>query len=240
MSATHTRRMALRAGVAAVGALCAPAVALALPAPVVDPDAELFRLLDRWQETQNGRAAIDAAFDVVSERAHAAYAPRPDALWSGFNDQCTQLGARPTGREMRDDGGLRAFFHSGDVEALRAAPPVRRWVVAQDDTEKPRRELDLEGEARRQEIIAAHDRWMLDRRAVEDATGYTAALEASEGGVRALNAAEDAVKLCPPRTLAGLTRKAAWVADLLMQDAGDDDLGEVFARQVAAFGGVSV
>ncbi len=75
-------------------------------------------------------------------------------------------------------------------------------------------------EARRQEIVGAHEDWMEARRAVEDATGYTAAVEAETVAAAAFNAAEDDVKLHQPRTLAGLARKALWVADLLAREAG--------------------
>ncbi len=92
--------------------------------------------------------------------------------------------------------------------------------------------------ARRQEIVGSYETWMEARRAVEDATGYTAAVAAETAAADAFNAAEDDVKLHQPRTLAGLARKALCVADLLAREAGDDDLGEVLARQVAAFGGV--
>lgn len=102
----------------------------------------------------------------------------------------------------------------------------------------PVRVPDPAGEGRRREIVAAHDRWAADCRAAENACGYTRACEIEVATADALNDAEEAVKLCQPRTLGGLTQKALWVADLLARDAGDDDLAEVFARQVAAFGEV--
>ncbi|WP_237482861.1 hypothetical protein [Lichenibacterium dinghuense] len=42
----------------------------------------------------------------------------------------------------------------------------------------------------------------------------------------------------PARTLPGLRANSSWVADHVATDPyADDDLGEAFAREVAAFGG---
>lgn len=238
MSAPRTRRAALRAGAALAAALCAPAVALALPAPAVDLDAELFRLLEQHRAAEAAWDAEKEPYETIMARALAAYPPRPNALQSGFGDTVHGLGVRASGRGPESDGRTRMFWNFDDVEALRAAKPATRCIATGSDPGF-RYEINLAGEARRQEIIEAHDGWMRTRKAVEDATDYTAASAASEALAAALNAAEDAVKLCTPRTLAGLARKAAWVADLLAREAADDDLGEVFARQVAAFAGVS-
>ncbi len=206
--------------------------------PASDPDADLFALLDRWLAARAAWDATDDPLDEAQNRAKAAYPPRPDALWWN-GDFRFHLDAEASGRGVKPSGYPGSFYFPSDVEKLRASPPVTRWAIADDSVDPPPRESDPEGEARRQEIIAASDRWQAERRAVEDAAGYTAAVELAETLAKAWVAIDDALALCPPRTVAGIVRKAAWVADCLSKDIGRDDLGEVFARQVAAFGGVA-
>ena len=235
MNAPLSRR-ALLGATAAVGAAALPAVASA-PS---NSDAELFRLLDRFDAARTAWDAAGEPYDEAMSRARAAYPPRPDALRSGFRDHTLNLGVGASERERQPDGRIRMFFLEDDVAKLRARGPVTRWAsVGADHPEPLPREADPQGEARRQEIIAAHDGWMRAREAVEDATGYTAAHEVIKATAAAINAAEDAVKLCQPRTVAGLVHKAAWVADLVSRDACEEDLAQMFVGQVAAFGGVA-
>ena len=240
MNAPVTRR-ALLGATAAVGAVGLPALAAAEAGiPASDLDADLFALLNRWHEAQATWEATAEPYDAAQARAHAAYPPRPDTLRSGFRDQCFSLGAAASGREPKPSGRIGMFFTTEDVEQLRNSSPVTQWAMVGDDVQPTPREPDPKGEARRQEIIAAHDGWERARTAAEDATGYTAEVEVTRAAAAAVNAAEDAVALCQPRTVAGLVRKAAWVADLLSRDAAAEDLAETFVRQVAAFGEVAL
>ncbi len=239
MNAPVTRR-ALLGATAALGVVAFPTVAPALSIPVAadDVDAELFALLDRWRDARAVWDATDDPLEEAHERAKSAYPPMPAALWS-TGDFRVHLDAQASGRGVKSSGHPGSFYYPSDVETLRASPPVTRWAWADDSVQPPPRESDPEGEARRQEIIAASDRWQAERRAVEDTVGYTAAVELAETLAKAWVAIDDALALCPPRTVAGIVRKAAWVADCLSKDIGRDDLGEVFARQVAAFGSLS-
>ena len=89
-----------------------------------------------------------------------------------------------------------------------------------------------ECEARRQEIIDAYDAWQAEICAVQDAVGFTAASDAEDSAAAAWIAADKALNLYQPSTLAALTRKAQWVAARLSNGGCNDDLGEIFARQV--------
>jgi hypothetical protein len=202
-------------------------------------DADLFALLDRWREVREAWDATDVPLGEAQDRARADYPPMPDTLWSGSRDLHIHLSAEAAGRGVLPSGRVESYFLPGDVEKLRAGPPVTRWAMVADDVDPPPREPDPEGEARRQEIIATHDRWRAERKAVEDAVGYTAAVEQAEALAEAWDAVDDTLRLHQPRTVAGLARKAAWVADCLSREIGHDDLAAGFARQVAAFGGVA-
>ena len=222
MNAPVSRR-ALLGATAALGAVVLPTIAVAETViPASDLDAELFALLDRWHAARVVWNASEAPFNAVCDRARAAYPPRPDALqWRASDFPRTSYGrgaSDPVG-----DTSSREYCSRG-ADWLRRVRPSVQW--------------DEAAEARRREIVEAHEAWMQARKAVEDATGYTAAVEEEMALADALNDAEAAMKVYQPHTVTGLAHKALWVADLLAREAGDDDLAEVFARQVAAFGGI--
>ena len=237
MNAPLSRCTLLGASTAAIGAVALPVSMAALASSAPDPDADLFGLLDRWHEAREAWDATDASFSEAHERAASLYPPRPNALRWRSRDLHHHLEAQASLRTVDAAGCRRSFYNFNDVEKLRGSEPVTRWALADDSVDPPPREFDPEGEARRQEIIEAHDEWMEERKAVENTTGYTAASELAEALYDSWNAVDDSLILCPPRTIAGLVRKAAWIADCMSKNMGRDDLGEVFSRQVAAFGG---
>ena len=67
--------------------------------------------------------------------------------------------------------------------------------------------------------------------------GAVAAVQARCAAIATLRDVERQIQETEAHTLPGLRAKALWVAALLA-DPGDDDLGEAFAREVAAFGEV--
>ncbi len=221
MNVPVTRR-ALLGATAAIGVAVLPRPAAALPSPV-DLDAELHALIERFDAARRAWDATDAPLDEAMAQAQAAYPDRPDALrfqWDDFPRTSYGTGAA---EPWRQDG--TRWYETRGVEWMRKARPVAQW------TEKC--------EARRREIVEAWDGWQAARRKVEDAVGLTAAAQAEFDAAQVWNTADDAVKAYQPRTLAGLAHKAAWVANRLSIGNADDDLGEVFARQVATFGGVA-
>ena len=232
-----TRRSLALAGAAALGSAVTPIAATAVPRPAVDLDADLYALLDRFDAARAAWDATEAPLEAAWDRLAAALPPRPDALRHHFRDYGHDLGGT-RGREMGADGRWVAFYADEDVKRLRNAPPILQAATVGDDVDPVPMEPDPNGEARRHEIVAAHDAWGVACRRAEDEAGFTAASAAETAAAAAWNAADEAVKLCRPRTLAGLARKAAWVAGRLRQGC-DDDLGEVFALQVAAFGEVA-
>lgn len=243
MSRTITRRGLVQGAGAAIGATAAgmPASALAeTQIPASDLDAEWHALLDRRRETLAAWQATDAPATDAHARAKAAYPEMPRALRPVFSDISSgvALVRADHGREQGPDGRIRGFYTRDDVEALRAAGPITTADDWDDDGNPRPATLNLAGEARRLEIVAAHDRWTADRRAIEHAVGYTAACEAEEAAGLVYYEADEAVEAYQPRTIAGLVAKGAWVAERLRDPGFTGDLAEVFARQVAAFGEV--
>lgn len=220
MNAPLTRR-ALLSATAAVGAVGLHTAAVA---STVDPDVDLFVLLDRFAEAAAAWEALDEPYAAALNQAEAGYPPRSEALhWRHSDFPRTSYGRAAS--DAIDDTGRREYRSRG-VAWLRNLQSAVQW--------------NEDAEARRQEIVEAHDAWVAARKAVEDATGYTAAAGACAVAAQAFNAAEEAVKLCQPRTLVGLRAKGVWVADRIAGSLHEEnDFGEAFARQVAAFGGMS-
>lgn len=235
MSPALTRRRVVQAAGAALGSVVAPIAASAAAATATGPDAELGALLDAFTAARDAWDASAAPYAAAEQRAKDAYPPRPDALWLIGLDLTIALPAPATGRMRTAEGERRCFYRADDIERLRGGPPVTRWSITGDDTPATEREPDPKGEARRQAIVAAHDGWMRDCGAVEDAVGFTVEREAADAAADALTAAERALTDYQPRTVAGLVRKAAWVADEVARERCADGLAELFTRQVAAF-----
>ncbi len=237
MSRALTRRALVASAGAALGVASLPAIAEAV-IPASDVDADLFSLLDRFDAAQAAWDATEAPLGAAMDRLVAATPPRPDALVFRFRDYEHDLGGS-RGRERKPNGDWLAFYTDADVGRLRIAPAILRPAMVGDDVDPVPMELDPEGEVRRREIVEAYDRWVAACRRAANEVGFTVASEAEDAAADVWSAAEDAVRLCQPWTLAGLARKATWVANRLSGTGSDKDLGEVFARQVAAFGGVS-
>lgn len=90
------------------------------------------------------------------------------------------------------------------------------------------------------EIVESHDRWHAECGEVDARTGLAAAQQARRAAVVALRGVEGEIGETEARTLPGLQAKALWVAEHIAADPyADEDLGETFVRQVAAFGEVA-
>ena len=90
--------------------------------------------------------------------------------------------------------------------------------------------LDERRIARRAEVIAAHDAWMVERQAVKDRLGMDAADDAEEETCRALWKVEAEILATLPATTAGLVAKARWAS----RDGLPKATAEVWAKQVTA------
>ena len=233
-----TRRGLVQAGAAALGVvgLSTGTSALADTLASQVPDAALFDLIELHAAAEASFEATRPAMDDTLSAALRAYPPRPAALFSGFRDHMHELGGA-RGQETDASGRWRSYFDHGDVRRLRQAPPLTAWHSPDDETPSVRVPDPL-GEDRRRQIIEAHDAWKVERRAIADRTGYTAAAAANDAARDVLAAAEGAVMASPARTVAALVAKGAWVAERI--DPNDDgNLAEAFVREVAAFGGVT-
>ncbi len=207
MNAPVTRR-ALLGATAAVGAVGLPAVAFASAPPAPDADAALLDLIERHAEATTAWEAACRDLEAARDRAWAAYPSRPAALTETLHD--IMHGLTSSGRTQRPDGRRWPFFNLDDLDRLRDAGPVTS--LAWDDDGGPLPPTpNPAGEARRQEIVGTYDRWLADRKAVDDRLGLTAA-EAAEGPLCAvMEEAEAAVEAHVPTTLAGMRAKAVWV-----------------------------
>ena len=233
MSAGVTRRGLVQAGAVAISATVAGISASAVAA-APDPEAPLFAALARYDDARTAWLATHDPHDEAMERAFAAYPPRPLALTStGFD---TLAGLKASGREKLPDGRTRGFFVRGDIDRMRDADPVTELAWTSEGERMPP-VPHPKGEARRQAIIASHDRWAAECAAVDEAVGLLAAARANDAACEVLNAAEDALERLSPCTLPGLVAKARWAVGV-GDAAGSDDPLALFAREVAAFGGV--
>ena len=230
MSAVLTRRGLVQAA----GVTLAAGVAGLPAAASTSPDAGLLDLIARHGAIVAARNAHADVHEAAERRFREVTPPRPEALWNrgdiGFH-LCT--GA--TGRDVHSSGHVGSFYCPGDVEKLRAGPPVTRWAIVGDDVDPPPREPDSKGEARRQEIIAASDAWEEEKRVVADRVGMTAAEARDDRLYAAVWEARDAIRVLCPTTLAGLRAKSRWIMNI------DDPEEEAVAlvEQVSAFGGVA-
>ena len=224
MSAALTRRALALAGAAALGTIMAPIAASAVPLVAVDPDADLLALIARHPVVLAACVQAEDEAERLEGRARGSYPPQPEALnWRPTDFPRTSYGRRAS--DPIGDEGERRYLSRG-VEWLRRGKFVAQWTP--------------EAEARRREIIEAHDRWHAECCEVDVRTGVVAAKQARRTAVLALREVEREIGETEARTLPGLRVKALWVADHLAADPyALEDLGEMFARQVAAFGEVA-
>ncbi len=139
-------------------------------------------------------------------------------------------------------GDMQVLFGRFPVESW--ASPGRRWYADADLIEKLRADpfhtlagTPTKGAARRDEIVAAWDRWQAARDAADDASGYTAAQERFEVAQADYEAFR--VRLVEMRTddPEVLTVKALALADLCRRDpsALDACIERAIKRDVGAY-----
>ena len=230
MSPTLTRRGFTKAGAVALGATVAGIPASAQAAPYTD--ATLLDLIARHSAVVAERNAHASEHDAAERRFKAALPPRPAALTETFSDILDHITS--TGYDKHPDGHPWPYFTPGDVERLRAAGPVMGLAWSEDG-----RPLLLErnprGEARRLEILAAHDAWKAEKRALADRIGLTAAEAEDDRLYAAVWWLREAIRRTMPITITGLCAKARWVVAL----ADWEEDGEQVVRDLAAFGQVA-
>ena len=229
MSPALTRRGLVQAGAAALGTMVAGASVTAQAAP--DPDAELFGLIARYGKVAAERNAHAPIHEAAEERFKAGVPPRPEALTETFSDILDHIAS--TGRDKHPDGRPWPYFTPGDVERLRAAGPVMGLVWSEDGRPLPL-ERNPRGEARRLEILAAHDAWKAEKRALADRIGLTAAEAEDDRLYAAVWSLREAIRRTRPVTIAGLCAKARWADPL-----SDSEEDEQIVRDLAAFGQVA-
>ncbi|RYC28696.1 hypothetical protein D3273_27960 [Lichenibacterium minor] len=164
--------------------------------------------------------------DLEPERPAALHFSGADGLNCGFEV------------ERLSDGRHVTFYGLQDVEKLQGMPLPRRseWVgepAPWGNGEQVGRWVSVPNEqaiARRAEVIAAHDAWMVERQAVKDRLGMDAADEAEEEACQALWEVEKAILSTMPATTAGLVAKARWAS----WDELPKATAEVWAKQVTA------
>ncbi len=210
MNAPVTRRALLGATSTALGAVSLPAAALALASPTPDPDADLVALIARHTETLAALNTLDEASTPFRDRYFASMPDQPAALLWRWSDVEHEVGPA-SGKVQVERGTRRGSFACHDVERLRTAPPLTKWGRFADD-EEPCRVPDPAGEARRWEIVEAHDAWMAEKKALADRIGLTEANAACDRLSDIVCDIEMAIMDRAPVTLDGFRAKARWIA----------------------------
>lgn len=219
MSPTLTRRGLVQAGAAALGATVAGIPAAGQTA---DRDLALRDLIARHAEAETECLEAEDAADLLFSAALCAYPSRPDALnWHPEDFPRSSYGRAAS--DALEGTDARAYLSRG-------AEWLRRLRSSH---------LSAEAEARRVEIVEAWDKWQAECREIERRLGYTAAVQRRQQTQEVLGRTFAAIHEATPHTLDGLRLKAGWVAEQLSGRVIEDDLGEAFARQVAAFGQVT-
>ena len=229
MSPALTRRGLVQASAAALGTMVAGASVTVQAAP--DPDAGLLDLIARYGEVAAERNAHAPIHEEAEERFKANAPPRPAALTETFSDILDHITS--TGCDKHPDGRPWPYFTPGDVERLRAAGPVMGLIWSEDGRPLPL-ERNPRGEARRLEILAMHDAWKAEMRALADHVGLTAAEVEDDRLYAAVWSLREAIRGTRPITITGLCAKARWAAPL-----SDSEEDEQVVRDLAAFGGAS-
>ena len=191
-----TRRGLVQAGTAVLGAGMAGISVPALASPAPDPDAALVDLI-AWHATAlTDLAALDDVADPFRNRFEAMALERPAALrWRAEDFPRTSLGRGLSDNDVDTD---ERWYCVRGVEWLRNARPVAQWTE--------------EAEARRREIVEAHDAWMGEREALADRIGLSAANAACDRMSDNVCEIEMAIMDRAPVTLDGFRAKARWIA----------------------------
>ena len=216
--ASITRRGLVQTGAAALGAGVAGISVPALASPTPDADAALIDFIARHATALTDLAALDDVADPFRNRFEAMAPERPAALrWRAEDFPRTSLGRGLSDNDVNTDE--RWYFFRG-VEWLRKAHPVAQWTE--------------EAEARRREIVEAHDAWMAEREALADRIGLTAANAKCDRVSDTVCEIEMAIMDRGPVTLGGFRAKAQWIA----ASKQPEDWAEVLLRDLC--GGVVV
>lgn len=159
-----------------------------------DDDAELIALCVRWIEAE--RDYLDAWIAVEHAEGRLEAPEPPAALDIRESDW-----PRPRGDVYGAEG--RRIWSKMNVDYLRSLLHDRQHTsIAAGNA--PHAE-------RHREIVAAYDGWQAASAAARDASGFTAAAEASERAQEAGRALARLVAFTPARTVEGLATKAAAV-----------------------------
>ncbi len=229
MNAPVTRR-ALLGATAVFGAVALPSAADATGSAMVsgDPDAGLLDLIAQHTEVVETRHAFWSVYEAAENRYRAAIPSLPATLDYRAGDPIHAM----SGRRPGPRGGQIAFFTETDIEQLRSRGPV--MVGRCDGSKLLRSEIDPTREARRQEIIAASDAWLAEKRAAEERSGFAAAEAEAEGLYEIAWVAREAVLDRVPASLHGFRAKARWAASL---DDYDEACADQIVRDLAGMAG---
>ena len=230
MSPALTRRGLVQAGAAAIGATVAGITASAQAAR--STDAFILELIARHGTVVAERNAHASEHEAAEKRFKAAFPPRPEALTETFSDVLDHLPS--TGRDTRPNGRPWCYYTLCDVERLRGAGHVTELVWGEDGEPLPP-VLNQRGERRRLAILAAHDAWQSEKRALADRVGLTAAEAEDDRLYAVMWSLRDMIRETAPVTVVGLRAKAKWA--LTLDDREEED--EQIVRDLAAFGQVA-
>lgn len=189
MSRALPRRGVLAALAAGSALTACPAASAVIPrAPEIHPDADLLAMGERFEALMNEETEADSALQACIDVADARMPREPDALRPQPFDRSAAFWITRQGE----------FYDSDAVDAFRRITgetiPSRAW-----------RAKVL---ARAQEVISAHERWLTDCRAVDEACGVPAAERRAMDALHARREFGEAILAHPVQTGAGLAIKA--------------------------------
>ena len=162
------------------------------------------------------------------------------ALWNAVpDDYSPEIAVECEGIVYGWRGGKEKFHHVTANTAEEIERKHREWWRASIEAEPHKRaELQARADQRLAEKLADLDAQRAAKKAHQDASGYTAAMERADAQVEVVRAIEAEIIDYVPQSLGQAARKAAWLMDVTENERcyghGDDLLMRLAKSLVAA------
>ena len=187
-------------GLAATVAI--PATVSARAADATEPDAELIALGQEWATSREQLDAAWEAHEDACDRWDGGPPPAAELFVRKFDSPLSYSAVRYNADKVRWYGRPEIVERLRNLH-LEAVPEIHRT----DGTLQPA-VPDLKARARRDEIMAAYERWQADRAVVAEACGLTAATARTDAEIEVNSAVRRRIIKTRATTLAGMLVKA--------------------------------
>ena len=210
-----TRRAALGA-LASIPALAPPTAAQAEAKAAATSDAALFALITAARDLDaRGREAYDTALEAMRRTEKV---PPPEALIVTEEDTRLWKLNKKVG-DLFDESHLNAMgdrqTHRHRSEYLRSFSSILAdapYVATLDEKDRATIQLLAAGEAREDQLVAAHDQWKAARHEAEVRSGAIDAWNRSDDLLAEEEKLKARIARTPAQTVAGMMAKLALVA----------------------------